>query len=318
MPGIITQNHRKGFYIFKECVQYNISLWQCPSFLFLILGLFNVAAMISTYFVSNFYTDQPEITALLTIAVSLIILVIGSTVVRGFDRLLETNKMKTEFIRIASHQLRTPLSSLRWSLDILMKSDNQPSEEQLEYLNIIKESNVRMLKLINDLLDCTKIEMGNWPLSTKPLDLKIAVKEVASELAPLARASNVEVVLKLEDELPPVFSDPDKLKIVITNLLDNAIKYTLGGGMVEVKAEKKGFFIQVSIKDAGVGIPADQQKNIFQKFFRSDNAIRHQTVGTGLGLFIVKAIVEANKGQIWFESKEGSGSTFYFKIPIAK
>lgn len=148
--------------LFKECGQFNISLWQCPSFLFLILGVINISAMISTYFISTKFTEEPEITALITILVSLIIFIIGAVIVQGFDKLLEANKMKTEFIRIASHQLRTPLSSLRWANDLLMEGGiGKPTEEQVEYLEIIRESNQRMLKLINDLLDVTKIEMGN-------------------------------------------------------------------------------------------------------------------------------------------------------------
>lgn len=308
----------KKLTFFKECSQYNISLWQCPSFLFFILGGLNIAAMISTYFISNFYTDEPEVTALLTIIVSAVLLVIGSTIVRGFDRLLETNKMKTEFIRIASHQLRTPLSSLRWSLDLLMRRDSNPSEEQMEYLNIIKESNVRMLKLINDLLDVTKIEMGNIGLNIKPLDAGLLLSTVLKELEPLAKASNIHLESDLSGELPPIFADIDKIKIAFSNVIENAIKYTSGGGKVVVNAARNGDFIEISVKDNGVGIPANQQKNIFQKFFRSDNAIKHQTVGSGLGLFIVKAIMDAHHGRIWFKSEEGKGSTFYLRIPIAK
>ncbi|MDD5589986.1 MAG: HAMP domain-containing sensor histidine kinase [Candidatus Portnoybacteria bacterium] len=307
---------KKGFGLFKECRQYNISLWQCPSFLFFILGALNIGAMVSTYFISTYYTDEPEITALLTIIVSLLILIIGTTVVQGFDRLLETSRMKTEFVRIVSHQLRTPLSSLRWSLDVLMREDSNASEEQMEYLNIIKENNARMLKLINDLLDVTRIEMGSMGLEIKPSDLKKIIAEVVHELAPLAKASNILFENGYEKDLPPVFVDPEKIKIAITNLVENAVKYTLGGGKVKICAEKENKNILISVSDNGVGIPFYQQKNIFNKFFRSDNVIRHQTVGTGLGLFIVKAIVEAHRGRVWFKSQEGKGSTFYFRIPI--
>jgi signal transduction histidine kinase len=309
----------KKFLLFGECRENSISLWQCPSFLFFILGLVNIGAMISTYFISTRLTDEPEITALITILVSLFIFIIGSVIVQGFDKLLQANKMKTEFIRIASHQLRTPLSSLRWANDLLMQGGiTKPTREQSEYLEIIKESNLRMLKLINDLLDVTKIEMGNLPMELEPVDIKKIAEEVVAGLSPMAKAKNVSLNLKIEDALASVLSDPEKCKMIFTNLIDNSVKYSKGRGNVDVSARQSGDFIDVSVSDQGVGIPRAQQKNIFQKFFRSDNAMKHETVGTGLGLFIVKAIVDANKGQIWFESEEDKGSTFYFKIPIAK
>ncbi len=304
---------------FRECFEYNLSLWQCPSFLFFILGLVNIVAMVGTYFVSNYFTDTPEITALITILVALIIFIIGATVVHGFDRLLETNKMKTEFIRIASHQLRTPLSSLRWANDLLMNGGiTKPNEEQMEYLEIIKEGNQRMLKLINDLLDVTKIEMGNLTIAFKPVDLKSIAEQTVKDLAPLAKANNVGIKFSAEENLPFVLSDPEKCQMVFSNLIENAVKYSKGRGEVEISMRREGDSILTDIKDQGVGIPKTQQKNIFQKFFRSDNVMKHQTVGSGLGLFIVKAIVDANKGKIWFKSEENIGSTFYFKLPIAK
>lgn len=305
--------------VFKECIEYNLSLWQCPSFLFVVLGLLNVGAMIGTYFVANYFTDTPEITALITILVVLLIFIVGATIVKSFDKLLETNKMKTDFIRIASHQLRTPLSSLRWANDLLMHGGIiQPTEEQVEYLEIIKDSNQRMLKLIDDLLDATKIEMGNLSIAFKPVDLKPIAQLVMKDLIPLAKANNIETNFSAQENLPYALSDPEKCQMIFSNLIDNAIKYSKGKGRIDVSLKQDGNFILVSVKDQGVGIPEAQQKNIFQKFFRSDNIMKHQTVGSGLGLFIVKAIIDANKGKIWFESKEGQGTTFYFKLPIAK
>jgi len=304
---------------FRECFKYNLPLWQCPSFLFAVLGLINISAMLGTYFVANYFTKTPEITALIAALVSLIIFIIGTTIVHGFDKLLEANKMKTEFIRIASHQLRTPLSSLRWASDLLLQGGiTKLNEEQGEYLEIIKESNQRMLKLINDLLDVTKIEMGNLTLSFKQVDLKSIAQQVIKDLAPLAKANNVQIKFSAQENLPLVLSEPEKCQMIFSNLIDNAIKYSRGQGETEIDMRQRDEFVLTSIKDRGVGIPKAQQKNIFQKFFRSDNVMKHQTVGSGLGLFIVKAIIDANKGKIWFESEENKGTTFYFKLPIAK
>jgi signal transduction histidine kinase len=160
--------------------------------------------------------------------------------------------------------------------------------------------------------------MGNLPMELKPIVIKNMAEEAVAELRPMANAKNVVLDLKVEENLPPVLSDPEKCKMVFTNLIDNSVKYSKGKGRVDVSVYQAGDFIEVAIKDEGVGIPRAQQKNIFQKFFRSDNIMKHETVGTGLGLFIVKAIVDANKGQIWFKSEEDKGTTFYFKMPIAK
>jgi len=304
---------------FKERVLYGIPLWRCPSFLFLVLGLFNIAAIISVYFIASRFEGEPQVAALIAMAVSAFILIISSVVVNSFDKLAQANKMKTEFIRVASHQLRTPLSAIRWSIDFLNNdSSSKISKEQEEYLDIIKESNNRMLDLINILLETTKIEMGGLKLALAPVDLKKIIQLQAEKIKPLASIQKVEIILDLADDLPLVFSDEEKIKTVISVLLDNAIKYISDRGEIRVKARRAGKFVQVEVKDSGVGIPKEQQKNIFDKFFRSDNLMHHQTAGSGLGLFIAKAIVEANKGKIWFESKENQGSSFYFRLPIIK
>ena len=175
-----------------------------------------------------------------------------------------------------------------------------------------------MMKLIIDLLDVTKTEMGNLPMELRPIEIKKIAEEAIVDVAPLAKAKNIVLNLKIEDALPLILSDQEKCRMVFTNLIENSIKYSKGRGTVDISARQKGDYIEVSVADDGVGIPRAQQKNIFQKFFRSDNAMKHETVGTGLGLFIVKAIIDTNKGQIWFTSEENKGTTFYFKIPIAK
>ena len=131
-----------------------------------------------------------------------------------------------------------------------------------------------------------------------------------------ARASNVEIKIDIKDNLPEILADPSQLKLVVENLLDNAIRYVKAKGKVEVKLEKQNKSIYFEVKDNGVGIPKEDQKYIFQRFFRSANVMRHQTEGSGLGLYIAKSIVEKSGGKIGFESQENKGSTFWFTIPI--
>lgn len=307
------------FHILKECREYNVELLECPSFIFFIIGIVNLAAMSGTYLIANNYTDDPEIVVGIVAAVTIFIFVLGHSISQGFDKLAQANKMKTEFVSVASHQLRTPLAGIRWSLNVLEDGHlGAITAEQKSYLSLIKEGNERMIRLINDLLDVSRIEMGRLLLTPRQTNLYILFEKIVQNYTPVAKASNVELLLEAEETLPNVLSDPEKLPLVIQNLVDNAIKYSKGKGTVKIKMEKEGIYIKTSIKDSGVGIPENQKKFIFQKFFRSDNVMKRQTVGTGLGLYIAKSIIEQSKGKIWFESREGEGATFYFTLPIYK
>lgn len=303
--------------LFRECRDYNLDIWECPSFIFLVMGLINVIMMVSTYLIANRFTDEPEIVALMVIIVTIIIFIISHTVTQGFDKLAQANKMKTEFVSIASHQLRTPLSAMRWTLELLRDGRIKP-DDPTDYLGIVKESNDRMIRLVNDLLDVSRIEMGRALFSPRQTNLYVLIQKIVNNFFAFAKANNVEINLDASETLPNVYTDPDKISLVIQNLVDNAIKYTKGKGEIKISLEKDGNFVKTTVADRGVGIPDNQQKFIFQKFFRSDNAMKHQTVGTGLGLFIAKSVIEQSGGKIRFESKENEGTTFYFTLPVYK
>jgi len=306
------------FHVFRDCKEYNLGLWECPSFVFFVIGLINIMVMVGTYFIANRYVE-PEFVALLVLAVTAFIFIIGHFITQSFTKLAQANKMKTEFVSIASHQLRTPLAGVRWSLNLFDSGHlGQLTEEQKNFFVLIKEGNERMIRLVNDLLDVSRIEMGRVILVPRQTNLYILVEKIIKNFAPLCQASNMQIILDADETLPTVYSDPDKLYMVIQNLIDNAIKYSKGKGEVKITMKQEGRLIKTSIKDSGVGIPAKQQKFIFQKFFRSDNVMKYQTAGTGLGLFIAKSIIEQSKGKIWFESVEGQGTTFYFTLPIFK
>ena len=303
--------------LFKECTDYNLSIWQCPSFIFFILGVVNIMTMLGTYLIANRYTDQPEITALIVIVVSVIIFILSHAVTDGFDKLAQANKMKTEFVSIASHQLRTPLSSMRWSLN-LIKDGKCSQADNAAFIGLIQEETDRMIRLVNDLLDVSRIEMGKNTFIPRQTNIYVLVQKIVNNSSLYAQANNITLQLEAPATLPNVYTDPDKISLVIQNLMDNAIKYTKGKGEVKISLAEEKKFIKMTIRDTGVGIPKNQQKHIFQKFFRSDNIMKHQTIGTGLGLFIAKAVIEQSNGRVWFESEEGKGTTFYFTLPIYK
>ncbi len=303
--------------IFAQCRKYNLSLWQCPQFLFLVMGIIIITSSLFAYALGTHYIESPLLVAFTIQILAGILLIIAVIITRSFERLAEASRLKSEFISIVSHQLRSPLSNLKWTIELLMSGKlGKIEEKQTEYFKIIKENSNRMHELISDLLTVSKIESAKLPFNKQEFSMKELTKVLINEYKPLASATNVEVVLINDKNLPKAFSDPSRIKLVIENLLDNAIRYTKEKGKVKISLSQKNNNILFSIKDNGVGVPEKDRKYIFQKFFRSENVLRHQTKGSGLGLYISKEIIKRAKGKIGFDSKEGKGSTFWFAIPI--
>ncbi len=300
-----------------QCRKYGLSLWQCPQFLFLVMGAIIIVSALATYFIGTRYVADPLMVALIVITLTAVLFLFATIITRSFENLAEANRMKSEFVSVVSHQLRSPLSNLKWAIEILMSGRiDKVSEKQLGYFKILKENNDRMSNLVSDLLRVSRIEQGKLILNKQRVSLDSIVKEAIKRMNIFAKASNVDISFKSGVNLPEIFIDRDQAKLMIENLLDNAIRYSKGNGKVEIKLEKKNKSLQLEVKDSGVGIPKDDQKYIFRKFFRSSNALRHKTEGSGLGLYIVKSIIEKSGGKINFKSQEEVGSTFWLTLPI--
>ncbi|MFH0806109.1 MAG: HAMP domain-containing sensor histidine kinase [Patescibacteria group bacterium] len=299
----------------KQCRKYNLGLWQCPSFLFLLTGLIIIIAMISTYLVAMKYT-QPEIVALIVITITTILFIINHFIIQSVEKLTEANRMKSEFISIVSHQLRTPLTGIKWTLNLITRKEEKVKNCHTQELKEISENNERMIKLVNDLLDVSKVEQKNISLALEKTDIKELLQKIIEEYIPMAKAKNIKINLETKMNSLPILIDKQGIEIVIRNLMDNAVKYIKKKGEVKISLIKKNKLLRFEIEDNGVGIPKNDHKNIFQKFFRSRNIMKHETVGTGLGLFIAKSIIKKSKGKIGFRSKENKETTFWFEIPI--
>jgi len=246
---------------------------------------------------------------------------IGTLVIlRDVTREKIVERLKTEFVSIAAHQLRTPLSAIKWTLRMILDGDlGEVPKEQREFLEKTYQSNERMIRLINDLLNVTRIEEGRFLYNIKRQDIIKIAEKVINPLKEIAKRKGLKFEFrKPKEKLPEVEVDSEKLSLCFQNLVENAIHYTPPGGRVKISIKylKDKKEILVSVQDTGIGIPKDQQKRVFTRFFRGANAIRTETEGTGLGLFIAKNIVEAHGGKIWFESEENKGTTFYFSLPI--
>jgi len=300
-----------------QCRKYGLSLWQCPQFLFLVMGLVITVSTLTAYAIGARYVEDPRMVALIVLLTAAILFIVAVIITNSFERLAEANRMKSEFVSIVSHQLRSPLSNLKWATELLMSGKlGKTEEKQTEYFKILKENSDRMGELIKDLLIVSRIETAKLPIKKVEFSLEDLVKELIKEFRPFAQASNVEIEFQAKRNLPKIFADPSQIRLVIENLSDNAIRYIDGKGVVEIKVERQEKNLYLEIRDTGVGIPEEEQKYIFQKFFRSENVLKYQTQGSGLGLYISRAIIEKSGGKIGFKSEENKGSTFWFTLPL--
>lgn len=234
------------------------------------------------------------------------------------EKLIE--KIKNEFIRLSTHQLWTPISAVKWSLQMLLRGEmGDLNEEQKNFIRKIYETNDREIKLIGDLSNAARIEMGDFLSNLVLFDIGELIQSVVNNYKEKAKIKGIEIEFKKpKEQLPKVMIDVKEMKTAIRNIIDNAVRYTFSPGKIKISLEKNKKEIEIQIADNGMGIPQNEQKKVFTKFFRASNITQIDTEGTGLGLYIAKNIIEAHGGKIWFESEKNKGTTFYFTIPIRK
>jgi signal transduction histidine kinase len=230
----------------------------------------------------------------------------------------EANRLKTEFVTVVTHELRSPLTSIAGYLDLLLEAEGREGAEAREaYLQIVKRNADRLLKLINDLLDIARLEAGKLEMKRLPLDLKGLIQEVSGALRPQIEGKGQHLRLDLAAPLPVVTGDPERLTQILLNLISNAHKYTPPGGSITVatRAERAG--VCIAVQDTGIGLSAEEQQQLFTKFFRAQHPLVREAGGTGLGLAIARALVERHGGTITVVSAPGQGSTFNVTLPTA-
>lgn len=276
-----------------------------------------------------FRTDKTSFPAL--ISASPIILNnkhVGAVVAfRDVTREMEVDKAKSEFVSLASHQLRTPLSSINWFSEMLMdKEIGELNEKQNSYLMEIDKSSHRMTELVGALLNVSRIELGTLVINPTPTDIRKVMKDVLDELKLAINQKKIKVKIDFQKNLSILNVDDKIIRVAFQNLVSNAVKYTQEGGQIKIEIKEKNKDIIISVADNGLGIPKKFHERIFSKLYRADNVRNTDTAGTGLGLYITKSIIEQSGGKIWFESptteiknKNGEmiagGTTFYCTIP---
>ncbi|WP_297853361.1 cell wall metabolism sensor histidine kinase WalK [Meiothermus sp.] len=226
---------------------------------------------------------------------------------------LEAERLKSEFIAAVSHELKTPLASILGFSELLLDHSYSPAELQ-EFLENIQHSSLRLKDMVNNLLDTSRLEAGRFSISRQPVDLQLTLAQTARSFAGVAKLSQIQFVWEF-DPLPIIEADPERIGQVVGNLLSNAFKFCPRQGTVWLRARPHGGVL-LEVEDTGPGIPLAEQGHLFQRYSRTQSAISRGIVGTGLGLFISRAIVEAHHGRIWVESEEGRGAKFCVWLPL--
>lgn len=237
------------------------------------------------------------------------------------EKTKEVDRQKSEFLSIAAHQLRTPMSGIKWMLKMTLDGDlGNVSDEQKHHLKTGLENSERMIALINSLLDVTRIEEQKFQYNYEIAPMETIISIIVDSLKTNAASKNIKLKVNKPEFLPPIKVDKEKIKIALTNLIDNAIKYSPKDSQITVDIKKEKDHMLISVADQGYGIPKAQQAHVFSKFFRGSNILKidteYESIGTGLGLYLTKDVVTKHEGEIWFESEENKGTTFYIKLPL--
>lgn len=232
--------------------------------------------------------------------------------------LWDLNSQQTDFISMITHQLRTPLSGVKWTLDMLMNDEAGPTTpEQHKWLREAFISNEEVIRLVDEILTAFRLDSDGLKMYPSETDVVAMLNEVLKHVTLIAERKQIEIEFKAKDkDLGDISIDPERIGIAFRNIVENAIRYTSRGGKIVIDTIREEGDIKISIKDNGIGIKKEDRANMFKRFFRAQNAFRVHKDGTGLGLFIAKSIIERHGGQIWFESEEGKGTTFYFILPL--
>lgn len=255
----------------------------------------------------------------------------------------QLDKEKSEFVSTVAHQLRTPLSAIKWTLDLLLKGETagELSVEQRALLMKANESNERIINLIRDMLGIDRIESGAYGMSFVEINILDLINNILADFESQAMRKKIEIVVNKDETLPKISVDPQRMRAVLQNLIENAMKYTREGGVITIDVHSASVVataglnaknnsasgvkqavsaepdhINIAVSDNGIGIPKDQQKDIFKRFFRAENAKTLDPEGSGLGLFIVKTIIDRHGGTLDFKSEEGKGTTFLISLPL--
>lgn len=297
-----------GLNVAAQCREWRVPLFSCPQFLFIVMGAVIILAMVGTNVMARRYTE-PEIAAVIVLFVTAFLFVIGYIITKSFERVAEAARAKAEFVSIMSHQLRTPLTNIRWRLERMTDGDAP----------FLRHETEEIIRMVNMMLEVNRIEDKALVLEKEKFSLRDLARRVYDSFRGRAEKKNITLILACDEgDVLMAEGDPIRLRWVIENFIDNALRYSRVAGTIAISLKREKGNARVRVQDEGPGISSDTQKRLFTKFFRGgDERTRLTTTeGFGLGLFIAKAIVEAHGGSIGVESQLHKGSIFWFSLPL--
>ncbi len=298
----------------KKAKDYGVPFWKLPDVLLIFSAILNIVAVITTYYWASSITNDPRVASLLVIIEALIILVVTSIIIDSVEKVISSQKMKKDFIDTISHQIGTPITNIRWSVEMLERKKGVCNSACDVYLKRIVDSSLRIVTIFNDFINLSKLDEQKI-LQKRKFNLPNLVKEIISLNQTFAKGKDLKIVFSCPKNISDIKSNKEGLGVVLENLIDNAVKYSNEKSQIKIslKKEESNFLFEISNK--GKGIDDDEKKFIFSKFFRSRNARKVFPQGTGLGLYVSKNILEKIGGKIWFEKISG-GMKFFVKLPI--
>jgi signal transduction histidine kinase len=241
----------------------------------------------------------------------------ATSLAHAYEELKEFDRMKDELVQNVSHELRTPLTFVRGYVDLLLQGDMGPlNQRQSQGLKIVSDKTATVAHLVTNIMLLQQLEHKAVQLALT--DLTRVVQEAVTKVQDAAEQQGVSLQVQIPSQLPLILADPERITLVFQHLMDNAIKFSPNGGLVQVRLVEQAEHILIAVSDQGIGIAKDQQKRIFDRFYQIDSSASRRFEGTGLGLNIARRIVEAHGGKIWLKSRIGKGSTFFFALPRSR
>jgi len=301
----------------RQCSKYHLPLWQCPQFAFVVMGGLTVTAILVFYFMFSGAFD-PYGVALISLALAGFLLVQGFIIVTAFERIAEASRMQAEFLNIASHQLRSPVTAARWALDYVTSDVSKGlSAEAQNCVHIARDAVGHIGQLVATILKLVRIESdARASMRAEAVPLRPLVEGMVASVRRYASAAHLLVKTQFPERTVFVRADSEQVRFVLERLLDNALQYTKKPTEVLIALTEDKGMARVEVRDRGEGIPDAEQAHVFERFFRASNAYLSSPDGTGLSLYVSRAIIEALGGKMGFSSTPGIGSTFWFTLPI--
>ncbi|MCK5081012.1 MAG: HAMP domain-containing histidine kinase [Candidatus Moranbacteria bacterium] len=297
-----------------EARRYGVPFWKLPDFLILTMAFVNILGMLFTYYLALNFVDDPR-TAVIFVAIeSAIILIIGNIVAESSRKVIANYRLKEEFIDLVSHQIRNPITNVKWNLELL--GQEELSKKQEKYVDRLAGSVKNIVSLVNDFVYLSRLEQSKKELTLQKIDIKKVVQDLLKEMKLFASSRDIKLKFVNNSENYWARTDLKKIKIVINNVVENALKYSYEKGEVGIELHNKKDRLIIKTNDNGCGIDDESQSFVFDKFFRALDAKKLAADGTGVGLYVSKILLKEMEGEIWFESEKDEGSTFYISLPV--